>query len=126
MLDLLKDCYLCFLLSLVKKYLNSHIIYHSLSFFIEKSFLHSLVYILFLFTLSFLFLSTFSVFLKSLNNYFYISFASSFNKIVLCELPIFFMLPAVSHIFHVAVFSGSRFFRVPGFSGSRFFCVQIF
>ena len=37
MLNLLKDCYNCFLLSLVKRYLNKHIIYYNLPFLIEKS-----------------------------------------------------------------------------------------
>ena len=38
MLDLLKDFCNCFLLSLVKKHLNEHIIYYNVSFLIEKSF----------------------------------------------------------------------------------------
>ena len=38
MLDSLKDCYNWFLPSLVKKYLNEHIIYYNFSFLIEKSF----------------------------------------------------------------------------------------
>ena len=50
MLDLLKDCCNCFLLSLVKKNLNEHIMYYNFSFLIEKSFrnlsslLHNLIY----------------------------------------------------------------------------------
>ena len=38
MLDLLKDCYNCFLLSLIEKDLNEPIIYYNFSFLIEKSF----------------------------------------------------------------------------------------
>ena len=51
MLNLLKDCYNCFLLSLVKRYLNKHIIYYNLPFLIEKTFLnissllHNLTYL---------------------------------------------------------------------------------
>ena len=36
MLDLLKDCCNCFLLSLVKKHLNEHIMYYNFSFLIKK------------------------------------------------------------------------------------------
>ena len=36
MLDLLKDCCNCFLLSLIKKHLNEHIICCNFSFLIEK------------------------------------------------------------------------------------------
>ena len=32
MLDLLKDCYNCFLLSLIEKHLNEHILYYNFSF----------------------------------------------------------------------------------------------
>ena len=39
MLDLLKDCYNCLLLPLVKKHLNEHIISYNFSFPIEKRFL---------------------------------------------------------------------------------------
>ena len=38
MLNLLKDCYKCFLLSLVKRYLNKLIVYYNLPFLIQKSF----------------------------------------------------------------------------------------
>ena len=68
MLDLLKNCCNCFLLSLDNKYLNEHTIYYNFSFLIEKSFwnlsslLHNLTYLSL--SDSFLFLSTFSVFLK--------------------------------------------------------------
>ena len=50
MLDLLKDCYNCFLLSLIEKHLNKPNIYYNFQFLIEKSFwnlsslLHSLTY----------------------------------------------------------------------------------
>ena len=36
--DLLKDCYNCFLLSLIEKHLNEPIIYYNFSFLIEQGF----------------------------------------------------------------------------------------
>ena len=120
MLDLLKDCWNCFLLlSLVKKHLNEHIIYYSFSFLIEKIFrnllslLHNLTYLSIL--NSFLFLSTFSVFLKSLNNHFfrwlaYKSLLSRFSVLI-------------NTLWSSDVFSASS---CPRFSCSRFFRVQIF
>ena len=65
MLDLLKDCYNRFFLSLIEKHLNEPIIYYSFSFLIEKSFwnlsslLHNLTYCPLNLFLS---LNTFSVF----------------------------------------------------------------
>ena len=47
MLDLLKDCYDCFLLSLVEKHLNEYIIYYNVSFLIEKSFRNLILFITF-------------------------------------------------------------------------------
>ena len=72
MLDLLKDCCNCFLLSLVKKHLTRHIIYN-VCFRNWPSILHILIYLSLL--NSFLFLSRFSVSLKSLNNYIFRRFA---------------------------------------------------
>ena len=110
------------------RHLNEHIIYYSLSFLIEQSFwnlsslLHNCMSLLNSFLL--LVLSTFSVFLKSLSDYFFswLAYKSLLNRfsvlinyIVLCGLPIFFLHPAVSHAFHG-----------PGFSGSSFFTVQVF
>ena len=110
MLDLIKYCYNCFLLSLIQKHVNE------LQFFISnrekfskliKLILHNLTYLSLLY--SFLFSSTFSIFLKT----------------------VFFLHPAVSHIFQGPALSGSWFFRVqffqvPGFSGFRFVRVQVF
>ena len=64
-----------FLFSLVKKYLNEHIIYYNFSFIIEKSFwnlsilLDNFTYLPLLGSL--FFLRTFFIFLKSLSNYFF-------------------------------------------------------
>ena len=62
---------------LIKKYLNVRSIYYNNSFFIEKIFwnlsslLHSLTYLSLLYLFLLLVLSTFPVFLKSFNNYFF-------------------------------------------------------
>ena len=68
MLDLLNDCYNCFLLSLIKKHLNEPIIYYNFLFLIEKKLL-KLVRLITQFYLPllnlFLFLSLFSVFLNN-------------------------------------------------------------
>ena len=84
---------------------------------------------------SFLFLSRFSVSLKSLRNYFFRRFAYKFllNRFsvlinCICGLLIIFLHPAVFYIFKGP---GSRFinvqvFQSSGFSGSRFFSVQVF
>ena len=106
---------------LVKKYQNEHIICYTFLFLIEKSFwkmsslLHYLTYLSLL--NSFLLLSTFSVFMKNLNNFF---FRWLIYKFLLSRFSIFFLHPAVSTFFMVQVFQGS------GFLGSRFFCVQVF
>ena len=121
MLDLLKDCYICFLLlSLVKKHLNEHIIYYSFLFRIEKIFrnlsslLHNLTYLSIL--NSFLFLSAFSIFLKSLNNHF-------FRWLVYKSLLSRFSVLTNYTLRPSNVFSASN---CPRFSWSRFFRVQIF
>ena len=94
MLDLLKNCYNCFLLSLFKKHLNENIMYYNL--------LHSLTSLSFLH--SFLFLSTFSVFQKSLNNHFFRRLAW---KSLLSRFSGFFG----SKLFIVQVFLGPGFSR---------------
>ena len=75
MLDLFKNCCNCFLLSLVKKHLNKHIIYYNFLFLVKNSFtnLSSLINHLTYLSLfnSFLFLSRFSVSLNSVNNSFF-------------------------------------------------------
>ena len=136
MLNLLKDCCNCFLLSLVKKHLNEHIIYCNFSFLIGKSFRDFIKFITQLYSLllnSFLFLSRFSVSLKSLNNYFFRRFAykSLLNRFSGLRNYIMWSSSHFSTSICSLRFSGSRFFRVqvfhgPGFSGPRFFRVQIF
>ena len=89
--------------------LNEHIIYYNFSVLFEKSFwnLSSFCQIyLSLLNLFWLFLSTFFVFLKSLNNYFfrwfaYKSFPSRFSVLIKCTLwsSNLFLHPAVSHVF---------------------------
>ena len=121
MLDLLKDYRNCFLLSLVKNHLNEHKIYCNFWFLIEKSFrnlsslLRNLTYLSLL--NSFLFLSRFSVSLKSLDNYFFRWFAyKSF-------------LSRYSVLINYNMWSSNHFStssRFPRFSGSRFFRVQVF
>ena len=77
---------------------------------------------------SFLFLSRFSVSLKSLDNYFFRWFAykllfSRFSVLIsyICGYLIIFPYPAVSHVFQGPDFLGYRFFMVQGpGSGSRF------
>ena len=137
MLDLLKDCCNCFLLSLVKNHLNEHKIYYNFWFFIENSFrnLSSLLRNLNCLSLlnSFLFLSRFSVSLKSLDNYFFRWFAyksllSRFSVLMNYNM---WSSNHVSTSSRFPRFTGSRFFRVqvfqgPGFSGSRFFKAQVF
>ena len=67
MLDLLKDSCYRFLLSLVKKHLNEHVIYYNFSFFIEKVLETYQIYCTVLSLLnSVLFLSRFSVSLTCL------------------------------------------------------------
>ena len=114
MLDSLKDCYNCFLTSLVKKHLNEHIICYNFSVFIEKTFylsslLHNLTYLMLL--NSFLFLTTFS--LKSLNDYFFQK-ACLHVSLVLINCTMWYSY----------LFSTSSSF--PSFSWSRFFTVQVF
>ena len=148
MLDLLKDYCNCFLLSLVKKHLNKHTIFHFLLKNVLKTSLLSLLSLLSLFKFitqsclplqnSFLFLSRFSVSLKSIKNYFFrFACKSPLNRFsvlinyVIYGLLIIFLHPAVSHAFQGPGFLGSRFFSVQvflglGFSRSRFLRVQVF
>ena len=108
--------------------LNEHIIYYNFSVLFEKSFwnLSSFCQIyLSLLNLFLLFLSTFFVFLKSLNNYFfrwlaYKSFPSRFSVLIKCKHSIFFCIQLFPTFFMVLVF------QVPGFSTPRLFRVQVF
>ena len=112
MLKLLQDCCNCLLLSLIKEYLNKHIIYYNLPFLTEKGFWNTS---------------------SLLQNLTYLSLLDSTKvlmKIKLCGLPIFFLHPVVSHVFHGPGFSGPSFFWVqvfysPGFLGSRFFRARV-
>ena len=143
MLDLIKDCCNCFLLSLVKKHLNEHIMYYNSSFLTEKSFrnlsslFHNLIYRFWIHSYS---LSRFSVSLKSLSNYFFRRFAykSLLNRF---SVLINYIMWSSNH-FSISScfprFSASKIFRVQvfqdvivlinfqglGFSGSRFFRLQ--
>ena len=112
MLDLLKDCYKCFFLSLIEKHRNEPIIYYNFSFVIEKSFwnlislLHSLTYHFLL-----LFSSTFSV---VLNYYFF--------RWLACKSLLSRFLVLINYfMWSYNLFSVSNIFQGPGFSGSRFF-----
>ena len=109
-----------------KKHLNEHIICYIFSFLIDKSLINFIKFITqsYLFT-AFEFIFTFSVFLKSPNNYFFrwltykallSRFSVLINFSILCGLPIFFCIHPPT-FFIVLVFQG------PGFSGSRFFWV---
>ena len=111
MLDLLKNCCNCFLLSLEK--------FQKLIKFITQSYLSLLN--------SFLFLSRFYVSLKSLNNYLSRRFAykSLLNRFSVLINYIMWFSNHCSTSSCLPRFSGSRFFLVqvfqsPGFSGSRF------
>ena len=85
---------------------------------------------------SFLFLSRFSVSLKSLDNYFFRWFAyksllSRFSVLISCGVNNVWSSNHFSISSRFPCFSRSRFFRVqvfqgPDFSGSRFFRVQVF
>ena len=119
MLDLLKDCCNCFLLSLVKKHLNKHIIYCIYNLIISywKKFkkLIKFITILFIaFEFIFLFLGRFSFSLKSLSNYFFRRFAykSLLNRF---SVLINYIMWSSNH-FSISScflpFLGSRFFRV--------------
>ena len=125
MLDLLKDCCNCSLLSLVKKHLNEPI--NVLQFFISywKKFQKLIKFITrsYLSLLnSFLFLSIFYVSLKSPNNCFFRRFAyksllywfSVLINHIMCSSNHFSTSSCFSR------FSGSRFFRVQVFPGPRF------
>ena len=103
MLDLLKDCYNCFLLSLIEKHLNEPIIYYNFSFLITQSYL-SLLNLL-------LFLSTASVIL---NDYFF-----QMAGLHVSAKQIF----SVNKLYYVILQS---FFCIQCFSWSRFFRVQVF
>ena len=113
--------------SLIRKHtrnLNEHIIYYNFSFLIEQIFwnlstlLQNLAYCFWIhFTVV---LSTFSILPKSLSDYFFslVCLQVSSEQIfsVLCGVPVIFLHPAVSHIFHmVQVFlgpaPGSRFYK---------------
>ena len=101
-----------------------------------SSLLRSLTYLSLL--NSFLFLSRFSVSLKSLDNYFFRWFAyksllSRFSVLISCNMCSSnnFSISSRFQCFQGLGFSGSRFFKDqvfqgPGFSGSRFFRVQVF
>ena len=101
MLNLLKDCYNCFLFSVIEKHLNEPIIYYNFSFLIEKRFSNfsSLLWLAY----------------KSLLSRFF-----SVNKLYYVILQFF----SVSSCFPGPDFSGSSFFRVgshglgPGFRSS--------
>ena len=135
MLDLLKDCCNCFLLSSVKKHLNEDIIHHNFAFLIEKKFQKLIKFVTqsYLSLLkSFLFLSRFSVSLKSLNNYVFRKFAykSLLNRFSVLINYIMWPFNHFSTSSCFPRFSRSRFFRVQvfqglGSSGSRFFRVQV-
>ena len=142
MIDSLKDCWIGFVLSFVKKHLNEHIMYYNLSILIEKRFrnlssfcgYNSLITQSCLSLLnSYLFLNRFSVSLKSLSNYFFGRFAykSLLNRFSVLINYIMWSFNHLSTSTCFPRFSGSSFFRVqvfqtPGFSGSRFFRVQFF
>ena len=109
---------------LVKKYLIKHIIYYSFSFLNEKifwnfsRFFNLLTYLL---LLNSLFLSIFFVFLKSLNNYFFlITSLFSVNKLHYVVFWYFFCIQLVLTFFMFQTFQGPRFL------GSRFFWVQVY
>ena len=141
MLDLLKNCCNWFVF-LVKNHLNEHKIYCNFRFLIEKilknlsrllrnlrnlsSLLCNLTYLSLL--NSFVFLSRFSVSLKSLDNYFFRWFAykslfRSFSVLINYNMCSFNHFSTSSRF---PRFSGSRYFRVrviqglgPGFRSSR-------
>ena len=113
MLDLLKDCCYCFLLSLNEKHLNKPIIYHDFYFLLEKVLeICQVYYTIFFIVLNlFLFVSRFSAFV---NYYFFRWLAykslSRFSVLInlFCDLTIFFLYPAVSHVFHGPGYFGSK------------------
>ena len=107
---------------MVKKHLNDHIMYYNFSFLIEKIFwnLPNLSHNLTYFSLfnSFLLLSAFAVFLKSLNNYFFrwlVTSLFSVNKLYYVVFLSFFCIKLFPTFFMIQAFQG------PGFlvSGSR-------
>ena len=121
------------------RHLNEHVIYYNFIISYWTKFLKLIKFITqscmsLLNSFLQLVLNTFSVFLKSLSDYFFswIAYKSLLNRFsvlinytVLCGLPNFFLYPAVSHAFHGPGFSGSSFFRVqvqcvgPGFISSN-------
>ena len=112
MLDLLRDFYNCFLLSLIEKHLNLQKFF---IFYWEK-FLKLIKFITILLIYCFwILLSTFSVFL---NDFFFrwLAYKSLLNRfsvlIILCDLTIFYLYPAIFwrfswfRVFKVQVFQG--------------------
>ena len=112
---------------LVKKHLNVHSICYNVSFLIEKNFwnltslLHNLIYLLLLNSFLLLVLSTFTVFLKSLNYNFFSDgwltslFLQNFSVIInfnMYSYNLFFCIQRFLTLFMSQVFQG------PGFSGS--------
>ena len=130
MLDLLKDCWNCFLLSLVKNHLNEHIIYCIFNLIVSywerfKKLLKIITQPYLSLLNPFFLLSRFSVSLKSLNNYFFRRFAckSILNRFSVLINYIMWSSNYFSTSSCFLRFSGSRLFRVqvfhcPGFSGS--------
>ena len=133
MLDLLKDCCNCFLLFLVKKHLNEHIIYHNFSFLIVLETYQVYYTILFIVSEFIFILKQIFCLPKSLNNYFFRRFVykSLLNKFSVLVNYIMWSSNHFSTSSYFPSFSKSRFFSVqvfqgPGFSWSRFFWVQVF
>ena len=120
MLNLPKDCYNRFLLSLIEKHLNEPIIYYSFSFLIEKSFwnlsslLHNLTYCHLNLFLS---LSIFSVFLSDFFFFRWLAYKSFLSRFSVFINYIMWSdnLFSVSSCF--PCFSWSSLFRVQVFQG---------
>ena len=127
MLHSLKDCYDCFLPSLVKKHLNEHIIYDNFSFLNEKKFwnmpiclLHNLIYC---FWTIFIFKHIFCLPKKPQYRFFSDDwFANLFSANKLYD--VVFLSSFCIQLFHTFIMV--QVFQGPGFSESRFFRVQVF
>ena len=113
---------------LVKKHLNVHSNYYNVSFLIEKSFwnlsslLHNLTYLSLLHSFLLLVLSTFPIFLNSLNNYFFRWLAyKSLLAEFWCYNELYYVVFQSFFVFCIQLFPTffmSWVFQRPGFSGS--------
>ena len=136
MVDLLKDCYNCFLLSLIEKHLNEPISYYNFSFFYWEKFLKLIKFI----TKSYLLLLNLLLFLSTFfchpfsDGFFFFFFFWWFSdcfqmaclevsaKLIFSVNQLYYMILqsffCIQHFFRVQVFM-VQVFLGPSFSGTK-------